>query len=476
MQLVLDELATNNVNFFALQIDASNVKNRKYFVICVQYFNEKVGIVNKIINFEENADESANGMAMLIEKTLSELKLDFTRVSCLSADNCNANYGNKKSLFTELQLKNCHAHIMHNTVKFAIDYLNYDVENLVLKLYSHFSQSAKRRESFKDMSEFVCADFLELLHYVSTRWISLNPCITRMLKCWKALLSYFRSLGDCPQQIQKLLYINDNEYEDTPDTEIPEINLLFCNHLLQLFEEAVLILESNKTTVIDVYNIFTDLLEKLENRKQKQFFGALVKDKLKHLDPSKAESLRKNFLLVIDKSIAYLNRWFNFEKENWYYHVSSLSLRKPPEYEVIERVMELIPQRNKDILLIDLNMLFDEVATLSKFFELSNLSSTSGLTTTDKWVLVFKENDLPNMLKLMGYVLSMPASTAFVERIFSIMNLKWTDIRNKCSAELIKSELLITVNFNFNCKDFYKSIISDKKLLLAVMSNEKYRI
>lgn len=37
---------------------------------------------------------------------------------------------------------NCHAHIVHNCVKYGMGFLTYDVENVILKIYSHFSVSA----------------------------------------------------------------------------------------------------------------------------------------------------------------------------------------------------------------------------------------------------------------------------------------------------------------------------------------------
>lgn len=58
---VVQQLKNSNT-FYAIQTDASNVKNRKFFPITVQYsyFNKDEGIINKIINFLENPDETAH--------------------------------------------------------------------------------------------------------------------------------------------------------------------------------------------------------------------------------------------------------------------------------------------------------------------------------------------------------------------------------------------------------------------------------
>ena len=48
--------------YFCFQIDASKHKNRKMFPVCVRYFNVEYSAVNCIIDFFENADESADGI------------------------------------------------------------------------------------------------------------------------------------------------------------------------------------------------------------------------------------------------------------------------------------------------------------------------------------------------------------------------------------------------------------------------------
>lgn len=61
---------------------------------------------------------------------------------------------------------NCHAHIVHNCVKHGMGFLTYDVENVILKIYSHFSVSACRREELKKFVAIAEGEFHELKrHY-----------------------------------------------------------------------------------------------------------------------------------------------------------------------------------------------------------------------------------------------------------------------------------------------------------------------
>lgn len=44
-----------------------------------------------------------------------------------------------------------------------------------------------------------------------------------------------------------------------------------------------------------------------------------------------------------------------------------------------------------------------------------------------RWVALFQMADLPNMLYIISHILSIPASTGYVERIFSMMTNTGTD-------------------------------------------------
>ncbi|CAL8301356.1 unnamed protein product [Gadus morhua 'NCC'] len=65
-------------------------------------------------------------------------------------------------------------------------------------------------------------------------------------------------------------------------------------------------------------------------------------------------------------------------------------------------------------------------------------------------------------------------SKGVAARIFSRMANKWSDCRNRCSTELMRSELLITLNFEQSCSEFYNSALKDKELLSAARNNKKY--
>lgn len=374
---VVEYLKENNI-FFSIQIDASNIKNRKFFPITVQYFDKNKGIVNKIINFFENPDETALGMAKSVNETINTHKLSYDNVSSLSADNCSANFGVNHSLFTELRgnnsdliKANCKAHIVHNTVRHIISKLNYDIEGLILKIYAHFSVSAKRRELLKDFAVFNEIEYSELCRHVVTRWLSLNKSIEKILMLWRPLLSYFRSMVDCPVQIKKLLFIKEHEFLDIPENEIPEIYLLFLNSYLKLFEDVILSLERNNICITEIFHIFSNLRDKINQRLDQEFFGYLVMQKLKSLDAHQSSKIKADFLESFKVAISYLNKWFDFSENSLAFAMSKLKLDHEITFLELQTCLGLI--KNKHLTLsINFDQTFDELSTLHKIYQLCN--------------------------------------------------------------------------------------------------------
>lgn len=71
--------------------------------------------------------------------------------------------------------------------------------------------------------------------------------------------------------------------------------------------------------------------------------------------------------------------------------------------------------------------------------------------------------------------MAIPGSNAFVERVFSLANSQWTDVRNKLKVETVKAILQVKVNFDgFSCEDMHKYILENRNLIKQIQSGEKY--
>ncbi|KAL6461146.1 hypothetical protein MHYP_G00311120 [Metynnis hypsauchen] len=394
------------------------------FPLAVQFFTPENGVVSKVIDFVENPDESAEGIVKIIRNSLENLDLSLDHVSAFSAGNTNVNYGIHNSVFTKLREANseilrgnCHAHIVHNTVKKALDKLSVDVENIVLKIYSFFSTSAKRRESLKEFCEFCDVEFHEILRHVVTRWLSLNPAITRLLQNWVPLKSYLISIGDeCPSRLRALLRLTEDADGVEQEADIVEVYLLFCNNVMSLFEEVVRKLERNITTSVDLFSIMDSFLRRLIQRRDDGFYGYLTRQKLQRLSPSEAGVARQDFTAFLNTAISYVQKWFDFSEENWLFHMQPLSLASGKisfaDMEKITESLHLVGSR----LNVSMDELYEECVTANSLID--HLTTTpqekerwQSQGTAEKWMQVLQAADLPNIQAVVSFVLSIPSST-----------------------------------------------------------------
>ncbi|XP_061405416.1 uncharacterized protein LOC133340930 isoform X1 [Lethenteron reissneri] len=473
---------------FAIQTDAASKGNRKSFPIAVQFFTPQHGMVNRMIDFIENPDTSTASVKNSITTSLGNLGLSVDLVSAFSADMTNFNSAVHHSLFTDLHRNhehllqvNCHAHIVHNAIRHAMDELSVDIENVIYKVCGFFAVCATRSESLKDFFDFLDTQWREILRNSTNKWVCLNPAISKTLQNWPAIKSELNGIGEeCPKQIRKVLHPPTNgdavEADDRQDSV--EVYLLFCNNTLGVFEDVVKKLERCDVTILEIYQLMTSLKGKLNQRMEDELYGYITKRKLAGLPPLEAVRARSEFKAFLNCAVAHLQKWFWFSEENWLSSLQPLALHGAYELSFadlgeVARRLSLIER-----LQLDMDALFLEFTAFKAVLdELQKTKEWKLKSTSSKWQSIFQTagaDALPNLLSLLSFLLSVPATTGYVERILPLIHSKWNDIRNRCSIELIKSELLVTLNFDMGCADFHAMILKDKAFLTVAKSDQKY--
>ena len=88
---------------------------------------------------------------------------------------------------------------------------------------------------------------------------------------------------------------------------------------------------------------------------------------------------------------------------------------------------------------------FDEIALIQENYRMIQSSEPLAecKTTSSKWHTILKSfNHISvNIFKIVSFVLSISETSAYCERIYSVMATRWRSEGNRCSVELLKNKL-----------------------------------
>ncbi|XP_066912218.1 uncharacterized protein, partial [Clytia hemisphaerica] len=225
---------------YALASDGSNDEGLiKMNPLLVRIFDVNEGkVVSRLLDMCVTKKSDAETLFNNIAEVLLADQLSWDNCVAISLDNTSVNVGKNNSIMTRVLDKNenifvngCPCHIIHNTAsKGAEAFSNetdFDVEDFLVDLYYYFDKSSKRKVNLEDYCIFCDKDYQEIVKYVSTRWLSLERAVTRTLKMYKALKSYFLSVEDKGARFDRLV----KAFND----QMTEVHLFFYQSALQVF-------------------------------------------------------------------------------------------------------------------------------------------------------------------------------------------------------------------------------------------------
>lgn len=470
-----------NVNYVSVYTDSSNHKSTKLFPLLVRYFIYNKGVQVKVLDFEEQVGETADIISSFVLKTLKDFHLE-NKVVGLCADNTNTNFGGssrkgsknvysivQKSLEKSIVGVGCSAHIVNNAIQTAVDCLPVCVESVVQKIYSYFHIYTVREASLIEFCDFVEIEYSKVLGFSRTRWLSLLPSIERVLKLYPALKSYFESQSRCPTVIKQFF-----------DDPLSEVWLNFVHTQAAIFHSVIKLLEGQHVVMLDACKVLEDLRKKLSNRLDCVFVPSVVQSKLKNLENDglvNVSHFKKNVETFYSTCLEYLNQWT--------FHFSELSvliwadLTSVFEWSDVQRSLDFVLKyTGKDI--CD-TVLFDEIVNVREYVTVTKVKEWNSARTPThlRWVEIFTNFEdrnigFKNIGDIVEFVLSLPATNAPTERVFSLMNNLWTNEKSRLKPENVKHMLMTRCNLDYSCVEFYDILLGNLKLLKAIYSSEKY--
>lgn len=481
----------SGVRHVVISCDASNHKAVKLLPVLVRYciFKEgAVNIINNVLDIYDLKCETADAICDVVMKTIEKYDLTKKVIGYL-ADNANVNFGSiarktdgnvhamlEKKLKRQIMSIGCGAHIMHNAMSSAANkIIPIDIENIVYKIYQHFSIYTLRTEKLREFCNFIGVQYKKLLYHSKTRWLSLAPCTERILFLFDAIKSYFLSEDNVPLVLYNFFSNNTVEFW-----------LLFMQPQMELFNAAIAKTERSDITAMEVAKTYYNLQKQIESRLKEKFIPFLAKNKLMALEKA-GEVKRTAVEAVVQNFYTELLRYMTLWSSRFFNKVEIMSpfLLKVCTYDDFQSALHYIEsQYNQEESSPCENSVFDAFCLIQECIKRNEDDwkakddDSKPLPLIEKWQIVFKhledaEISTTRIKESVELALCLPGTNADGERVFSLIGNYWSDSKSQLSVECLENVMKAKININLTCDTFF-DISKDTNLLAKVKSNDKY--
>lgn len=403
-----------------------------------------------------------------------------------ASDGANVMMGRNNSVVTLLQneipnifILKCACHSFHLCASYACTKLPRFIEDLVRDIYNYFSSSPKRVAEFKNFQMFCDLKVHKILHPSQTRWLSVHAAVKRILEQLSALKLFFIDQISNNDHLLAAEHILQKLQDPTTI-----LFLEFLDFLLPLFTDLNKEMQAEHPKIHNLYEKITGTL--------KTIFDCFLKREYLTSTPIENVDFKnpRNFMDIdavyygaaasntLLSSSANLNsdqvNLFKCRCLDFYIEAcKQITTRFPLKNNPIKG-LDIIDPKNvkigKTASIVPVSRLFPNIVHSNDFQEIDTewriLRNCEQIKTFPDDVELFwnevsllKRGDETQMFPLLSNfifnILSLPHSSANVERIFSHINLLKTKQRNRLSTESITSLLHSKRLFNTaNCYDF----------------------
>ncbi|KAK3698610.1 hypothetical protein QZH41_014592, partial [Actinostola sp. cb2023] len=239
---------------YSLATDGSNDNGlKKLNPLTVRIYDVNLGkVTTRFLDMCLSTGGTAEQLFTTIDDCLKLYHIPWENCVAVGVDNTNVNIGKNNSIMTRVKAKNdavyfsgCQCHVVHNTSAATATALTsatgFDVEDLMVDVYYWFDYSTKRKSVLAEYTEFCDQDYRKILKHVSTRWLSLETAITRVLKQYVSLKAYFLPEDEAHLRFKRLSQAFRNP--------MTEVYLLFIQSALQIFLHLNLFLQKQEPLI-----------------------------------------------------------------------------------------------------------------------------------------------------------------------------------------------------------------------------------
>lgn len=425
--------------------------------------------------------ETADIIVQLLERVSKFYQIERKFVA-FSADNAPTNFGSvrrtgEKNVFKQLKDKinpnmigaGCTAHILHNAIEYACDQLAIDVEYIAVKIYTYFYRHTVRLHNLKQFCESIGETYVKLVGYSKTRFLELKECLSSIIENFEGLKEYFKSV-DAPVKIAEF-------FEDP----FAKATFIFVRDQAANFQSAILELEGNDICAIDAVETISRLMMNIESRLRNNFISSQLRSELTEISVRQMND-KMQFIESTKKfhqtTLNYLNErigWLDDAKV-----FSWIRLNSELNWTDVENSVIWMSERNY-FDTGNMENVFNQFVQLESYLKAIPASHQISNETDKKWVEIFRhfaKQSLPyeDLAKVIEFALTLPATNAPTERVFSHINDIWTPDKGSLLIENVRARLMVKFNWQKTCLDFYNEIKGKPALLRQIGQSEKYNM
>ncbi|XP_065361974.1 zinc finger MYM-type protein 6-like [Calliphora vicina] len=185
-------------NYYSLVIDEStDCSISKNLAIVIRTFDGQCR--DRFLGMVQLEDSTANGIYESTIKALREKNIPIQNMVGITTDNCAVMMGSQngvqikfKNLVPQLFSNGCICHIL-NLASVAAAKLGIpnEIDKFIRDINYYFCNSASRRVDFVKFQEYFGADIHIIFKYATTRWLSRQEVVDRIVEQWEPLQYYF---------------------------------------------------------------------------------------------------------------------------------------------------------------------------------------------------------------------------------------------------------------------------------------------
>ena len=359
----------------------------------------------------------------------------------------------------------CTAHVLSLILERATTAVFGDMVELIKSISNTFAFSNQKKELFNEIQSELDLKPRKILRYVPTRWLSLGHCVTRTLEEYKALCEFYKKYEELNSFTNKQL-ANPFTY---PKLQYFNFFLKKFNKLSEDFQSQETLSYHLVTKIEDFYMTFARMILKSD-------YKSMTYSQITNIDLVKNEEVEKYFLSPLEFIADIKKERLKFEVE-W-----SLIPEKNDDLiqngiadqwhelvlEILHKIQVYMSERDEiveDLRCLDLcsynrnswvNLIsrFDNLYSKDDYPTL--IEELNKMETKDLFLYSFEQNAIKRWQKFESdshchglcriaiTLLTIPSSSASVERVFSQLKLVKNDRRANLQNDTLQGCLLIS--------------------------------